>query len=434
MKSLYLSLDMGAAGDMLAAALYELLDDEKKQEFIDKMNAILPEGVCVAAEPNVKCGITGTHFAVSVNGEEELSEDDHEHHHHHHEHDHDHDHHRDHHHEHDHAHDHEHEHDHGHHHHEHRGLADIERIVSGMPLSERCRNDIMAVYALIAEAESKAHGRPAELVHFHEVGALDAVADITAVCLLIEMLAPDSIAASPVRTGFGSVKCAHGILPVPAPATAHILMGIPSYAGEIRGELCTPTGAALVRHFAREYSHQSEMRVERIGYGMGKKDFPQANCVRAVLGKTDEGSGEIAELVCSVDDMTGEEIGFALEALLDMGARDAYYIPIGMKKSRPGVMLCVLCDKARREEFVRAVFKLTSTLGVRERACKRYELERGIEAVQTEFGEMRVKKACGFGVKKEKAEYEDAARLARERGVSIFEAKRLIESASCKAE
>ena len=204
-------------------------------------------------------------------------------------------------------------------------------------------------------------------------------------------------------------------------------MGIPSYAGEIRGELCTPTGAALVRHFAESFDRQPVMRVERIGYGMGKKDFPEANCVRAMLGESGEGCAEIAELSCNIDDMTGEALGFALETLIEMGALDAYTVPIGMKKSRPGVMLCVLCDKGRSEEFAKAIFKHTTTLGVRERMVKRYELSRHIDLVQTPHGSLRVKRASGFGIMREKIEHEDIARLAREKGLSIADIKKLIE-------
>ena len=429
MKKLHFELNMGAAGDMLAAALYELLDGEQKAAFIEKMNSLGLPGVSVSVEPSVKCGINGTRFKVLIDGAEELSEDAH-HHAHHHEHHHKHSH--------DHHHDHDHDHDHDRaHRHEHRGLADIEHIVSHLPVSESCRENVMAVYSIIAEAESKAHGEPVELVHFHEVGALDAVADITAVCLLIELLAPEKITASPVCVGFGSVKCAHGILPVPAPATAHILKGVTIYAGEIEGELCTPTGAALIRTFAEEFKTLQPMNVDGIGYGMGKKDFAKANCVRAVLGEAwagKSGNGclmgsEILELCCTVDDMTGEEIGFALETFFELGAKDAYYIPIGMKKSRPGVMICVLCDPAMRAAIVEAMLKHTSTLGVRERFCRRYELSREVETLTTPLGDMRIKSAFGFGVQKSKPEYDDLARIARENGLSLRDAKKLIESA-----
>ncbi|MBR6006421.1 MAG: LarC family nickel insertion protein, partial [Clostridia bacterium] len=277
MKILYLDLSMGAAGDMLSAALYELLPDEEKAGFIEKMNALGLPGVSVAAEKAEKCGIVGTHMKVTVNGEEE-----HEHHHHH---DHDHNH------EHDHEHDHDHDHEHHHHGHHHSSPDEIAALIDGLPVADGIKAGAKQVYGLIAEAESKAHGMPVTDIHFHEVGSLDAVADVVAVSLLFEMLHPDKVIASPVHVGSGHVHCAHGILPVPAPATAYILRGIPSYGGGIQGELCTPTGAALIRRFASEFGPQPVMAVERIGYGMGTKDFPQANCVRALLG-SDGGAAE----------------------------------------------------------------------------------------------------------------------------------------------
>ena len=161
----------------------------------------------------------------------------------------------------------------------------MEHIISRLKVSEKVRQNALAVYQIIAEAESHAHGKPVQEIHFHEVGTMDAIADVTAVCMLMEKLNPDRIAASPVHVGSGHVHCAHGIMPVPAPATAYILRGIPTYGGGIRGELCTPTGAALLKYFADEFGDQPLMRVQTIGYGMGQKDFRAANCVRAMLGE-----------------------------------------------------------------------------------------------------------------------------------------------------
>ena len=182
--------------------------------------------------------------------------------------------------------------------------------------------DAKAVYALIAEAESKVHGHPVEQIHFHEVGTMDAVADVVAVCILMEMIDADSITASPVHVGSGSVRCAHGILPVPAPATALILSGIPTYGGQVQGELCTPTGAALLKHFVSSFGDRPVMAVEAIGYGMGKKDFERANCVRAFLGESAGSRDRIVKLECNLDDMTGEAVSFAMQALLKAGALD----------------------------------------------------------------------------------------------------------------
>lgn len=292
MKTLYLECNMGAAGDMLTAALLDLLPEERRQEFLKVMNAI--PGVQVSVEPAEKCGVRGLHVTVLAHGVEEHSHDvpcggagqthTHEHphgHEHDHEHDHGHDHEHDH--EHEHAHDHEHDHHHGHH---HASLADVRAIVEGLPVPETVKAKAMEVYGLIARAEAHAHGQPVELVHFHEVGALDAVADVTAVCLLMEWLGADRVAASPVNLGGGQVKCAHGVLPVPAPATAWLVRDIPCYGGDVQTELCTPTGAALLRTFAFSFGPMPAMTVKAVGVGAGNKEFAAANVVRAFLGET----------------------------------------------------------------------------------------------------------------------------------------------------
>ncbi len=432
MKTLYLECGMGAAGDMLTAALLELIED--RQGFVDRMNSIGLPGVSVTAEPAVKCGITGTHMRVTVNGAEEESADanhhDHEHdheHHHDHEHDHDHEHHHDHEHDHDHEHHHDHAHEHGdghhhdhehHHEHHHSSAGDIDEIIGRLDVSDRVRADARAVYRLIAEAESKVHGHPVSEIHFHEVGTMDAVADVVGVCLLMEMISPDQVIASPVHTGSGYVRCAHGILPVPAPATALILEGIPSYGGQIKGELCTPTGAALLKHFVSRFGDRPVMAVKAIGYGMGKKDFERANCVRAFLGES-EGEKETAvKLECNLDDMTGEDIGFAMEQLMSAGALDVYTQPIGMKKSRPGILLSVICRTADADSLAEAVMKYTTTLGIRRQDVSRYVLQRRIGTVESEYGEVRVKYASGMGVERSKPEYEDVAALARKHNIS----------------
>ena len=267
MKTLYLDCGMGAAGDMLTAALLELLPDP--DAFVEKLNGLSIPGVQVKKEEAVKCGITGTHISVTVHGMEE-SEEMHEHgqeHEHHHEAEHSHEHHHEqsHGHEHHHEHDHHHDHEHSHEHHHHSGMHDIEHIISDLQLSEKVRENILAVYGLIAEAEGHVHGKPITEIHFHEVGTMDAIADVTAVCLLMEELSPDEVVVSPIHVGSGQVKCAHGILPVPAPATAYILRDVPIYGGKIQGELCTPTGAALLKHFASRFGDMPIMKKEAIG-------------------------------------------------------------------------------------------------------------------------------------------------------------------------
>ena len=439
MKTLYLECNMGAAGDMLTAALLEFHPDP--QGFVERMNRLGLPGVVFAAQPAVKCGITGTQVSVTVGGEEEESHDvplhthvhetaqdeAHPGHAHDHVHGHDHEHTHEHTHDHEHSHGHEHTHEHGHGHHHHAGMGDIRHILSHLDIPQPVRQDAEAVYQLIAQAESHAHGRPVEEIHFHEVGTLDAVTDVVAVCWLLHDLAPERIVASPVHVGCGQVRCAHGILPVPAPATAYILQGVPTYGGSVQGELCTPTGAALLKHFVQRFGPSPVMRVEKTGYGMGKKDFEAANCVRAMLGQTQEESAAIAQLACNLDDMTPEALGFAQERLWEAGALDVTTAPIGMKKNRPGVQLTCLCRLEDREKLVSVLFAHTTTLGVRESLCTRYTLARSQRTVETEHGPVRVKEARGWGVTREKPEYEDVAKIAREQGLTLDQVKELLQ-------
>ena len=250
---------------------------------------------------------------------------------------------------------------------------------------------------------------------------LDALADITAVCLLMERLQIDGIVASPVHVGSGQVRCAHGVLPVPAPATAELLKGIPCYSGEIKGELCTPTGAALLKYFVGSFGPMPVMAVEKIGYGMGKKDFPAANCVRALLGHTDESGDEVWELCCNLDDMSPEAIAFAAEELLRAGALDVYTIPIGMKKSRAATMLCVLTHEGQREAMMQGLFRHTTTLGVRAHRWERRCLQRESKSIQTPYGEIRRKDSYGYGVQRQKYEFDDLRRIARDHDLSLHE-------------
>lgn len=422
MKILYLDCAMGIAGDMLISALLELIPD--KNEFLKRMNSIGIPNVVITAEQNIKCGITGTHVNVVIKGEEEQSQDvdNHGHHHNHfEEHDHDHSH----------THDHHdvniHEYAHPQHAHHHASMPEICEIINKLLIPEKVKQDVLAVYQMIAEAESKVHGKSVSEVHFHEVGMMDAIADITGCALLLHELEIDNIISSPVNVGFGQVKCSHGILPVPAPATTNILVGIPCYAGNIKGELCTPTGAALIKYFATKFSNMPPMTIEKIGYGMGKKDFEAANCVRAILGTVGDNSDEVIELSCNMDDMTAEEIGYAMEVLLNNGSLDVFTTPIGMKKSRPGILLSVLCKEESKERLANLMFQHTTTIGIREYKCNRMIMERHERMIDSEYGQIRVKESSGFGIKKEKMEYEDLRRAAETAGLSIREIREMIK-------
>ncbi|HBC26518.1 MAG TPA: nickel pincer cofactor biosynthesis protein LarC [Ruminococcaceae bacterium] len=397
MKMLYLECNMGAAGDMLTAALAQLVSDPGG--FVSRMNGLGLPGVAVRLESSVKCGIAGAHVSVTVDGEEEGAGGPE-------------------------------------HHHAHQcsGMDDIVRIIDGLAVSGKVKSDALAVYKLIAEAESRSHGKPVGSIHFHEVGAMDAVADIVGVCLLMEELSPERVLASPVHVGSGQVRCAHGIFPVPAPATAYLLQDVPIYGGTIRGELCTPTGAALLKHFAAGFCPMPVMHVSRIGYGMGKKDFEAVNCVRAYLGMTDEAENEVAELSCNLDDMTPEAVSFAQEVLFRAGALDVYTVPIGMKKSRPGVLLACMCLRESAEKMAALMLRHTTTLGVRETIFRRYTLRREETVRQTPYGPIRFKTSYGDGFVKFKPEYEDIARAARENGLSLSEVAEALSRGSASGE
>ncbi len=257
-------------------------------------------------------------------------------------------------------------------------------------------------------------------VHFHEVGSMDAVTDIVGICMLMDIIAPDSITASEVNTGSGYVGCAHGVLPVPAPATEYILRGVPSYSDGTMGELCTPTGAAALKYFSDSFGPRPRMVVEKTGYGMGKKDFDKTNAVRAFLGTAENDGGmEAAEISCNLDDMTGEQIAFAAELLMENGALDVYTVPVQMKKGRPGIKLCCICGMDAVDKMARLVLRHTSTFGVRVNTFRRFCLERRFEKAGTAYGEVAVKHGEGYGVSKCKAEYEDVKMAAVENGVPL---------------
>ena len=390
MKTLYFDCTMGAAGDMLMAALLEL--NPEPDAFISKLNSIGIPHVHIEKVLLTKCGIQATGINVTIHGHEED----------------------------------EHMHD-----HPHRGMCEISHIVQGLNVPEKIKKDILSVYNLIAEAESTVHGEPVEHIHFHEIGSMDALADIAGVCMLIHELEPDKICASPIHVGSGQVKCAHGILPVPAPATAHILKGVPTFGGAVQGELCTPTGAALLKYFVHEFVKENSMTVQSIGCGTGTRHFYNESgvevlsVVRAMVGENTS-SDEVTVLSCNIDDMTGEQLGFACEILLNSGALEAYTTSVYTKKNRPGILLTVICANEDKLRLAELIFKHTSTIGIREQTVVRYKLERTVKAVSTEYGQVRVKKSRGFGVTKEKIEYEDLKKIAVEHNISVSEANEII--------
>jgi len=417
---------MGASGNMIMAALYELLPD--KLAFKTKMKSLPLPGVSIKYSEVVKCGIFGTYISVKVDGVEEISDDiksgrtekqtqtvehkqdnddtDH----------------------------HIHTHDHTHHSSdERRGCKEILALIQKLDLPEKVKEDAAGVYTILGEAEAKVHGSSVDGIHFHEVGSIDAIVDVVGCCLLMYMLKVTDVIVSPVHVGFGMIRCAHGILPVPAPATAEILRGIPYYSGLIEGELCTPTGAALLKHFASGFGAKPPMVVSKTGYGMGSKDFEAANCIR-VFQYTDADESDnrdlVCEISCNLDDMTPEAIGATFEILLENGALDVFTTPIMMKKTRPAVMLSCLCTKDACDTLTKLMIKHTTTLGVRISESKRIVLERASDVVKTDYGDIRVKRAEGFGITKIKPEYDDVLEALKEHGVSFQTVQEAAEEAA----
>lgn len=391
MKTLFLECNMGAAGDMLMAALWELTED--KETALECIRSIGLPHTSISFDNTVTCGISCTKAHVVIAGEEES---------------------------------HNHTHNASHH---HFTLSDVYEIIDNLNISDNVKEKSKSVYSTIAAAESKVHNTDVSMVHFHELGMLDAIADVVICCFLIEELHPDKIIVSPINAGSGTVKCAHGILPVPAPATAQILIGVPYYKSNISGELCTPTGAAILRTFADDFSDMPEMTVKSIGYGAGSKEFEQANCIRACLGETENNSSdEVIELVCNVDDMTAEELSFACEKLFSLDALDVYTQPVYMKKDRLGTVITVLCKEENKKNIIKCIFKYTSTIGIREHICRRYVLDRKEELIKSPLGEIRVKCSSGFDVEKIKYEFDDLKRIADEKNMSVFEVKKLLKN------
>lgn len=356
-------------------------------EVVDKVKAMGVPGVTIGLERSSKCGVEGTKVNVSVHGVEEGHET----------------------------------HDNDHQSHHHRTMADIENIIEGLDVSEYVKADAMDIYEKIADAESRVHGQPVSEVHFHEVGTMDAITDVVGNCMLIEAIGADRVVVSPINVGSGTVKCAHGILPVPAPATALLLEGATYYGDNTEGELCTPTGAAILQYYADEYGSRPMMKAMAMGVGVGTKDFaPRANILRVFLGEEEGSRDKACELSANIDDMNGEELGFAMERLLEAGAVDVYFVPVTMKKSRPAIKLSCLCRPEDEKRMVRLLFKYTRTAGIRRQDFDRYVLDRYTE----EKDGLRVKVLKGYGVEHRKVEYDDMAAQAIKSGASLDEVKK----------
>jgi len=329
-----------------------------------------------------------------------------------------------------HDHDHEHHHTPGHtHHHDqpHRGLSEIRRIISAAGISESAKKTAITIFEALGAAEAKIHDMPVEKVHFHEVGAVDAMVDIVCAAVGAEALGVDEIVCSPLNVGGGTVKCAHGTLPVPAPATVELLKDAPVYSSGIQAEMVTPTGAAIVKTLARRFAEFPEMKIETSGYGAGSRELAgQPNVVRLVIGEEASSlAGKttletISVLEANLDDLNPQVFGYVMDRLLEEGALDVFGIPVQMKKNRPGALLTVLCKPESASKLTELIFAETTTLGVRRREEVRQTLARRWENVRTQWGEVRIKIASINGTITNYApEYEDCRRIAAEHHVPL---------------
>ena len=409
MKTLYLDLFSGISGDMFVGALIDLGVDPKKLE--RELNKLKLDGYHLHVSRKQKSGIEGVKFDVHLAD----------------------------------AYDHGHRHTHGGHHHhqrEHRhhdgsrNFATIKKLITRSKLSHWVKMKSLGVFRRIAEAEGKIHGLPPEKVHFHEVGAVDSIVDIVGACVALELLGKPRVLASPVTEGVGWVDCAHGRFPVPAPATLAILgvRGVGVTQCEEPHELITPTGAALVAEFGEAFGPMQNLVAEKIGFGLGtRNNLTRPNVLRAVLGvqskaksekaksgKLDWETDTIAVLETNLDDISSEILGHFVEAALSAGALDVFHTPIQMKKSRPGVLLTVLCAKADADKFAELILRETTAFGVRYAAAERRKLRREFRTAKTRFGSVTVKLGMlGGKVVQAAPEYESCRKLADQKKVPV---------------
>lgn len=419
MRTLYFDCFSGISGDMTLGALLDIGADEKVLlEGLEKLNV---DGYRITIEKKLKNGISGTDFSVILEDQEEHEHNDHHHDDHQHEHDHDH--------EHEHSHDgHSHEHSHGHQHshvddHVHRNMRDIEKIIDDSGLSDKVRQLSLKIFGLVAEAEGRIHGKPADEVHFHEVGAVDSIVDIIGTAICIDNLGVNRIVFSSLPLSRGFVRCQHGVFPLPAPATLEILKNVPVYYTDVKFELVTPTGAAIARGLADEFGMVGEQEVERIGYGLGKKTYEIPNVLRVILFNSKKKiSDKVMEIETNIDDMTAEQLGNVMDKLFEQGALDVFFTPLLMKKNRPGTKLTVICRQDRKDVLVEVLLRHTSTFGVRFSYLDRTILDRETVAVDTDFGSIRCKLGRLSGeLLKYSPEYEDCKAASEQSGRPISE-------------
>lgn len=420
-RTLYLECRSGISGDMTVAAL---LDLGATEENLRNTLAQLPlDGYEIRIGRVQKSGLDACDFDVILEEEKEIHacHDQEQHHQHTQEHPYHHEH------------GEEPHHAHGPHAHVHRTWRDIEQMLDGADLKPRVLELSKKMFRIVADAEGKVHGRPAEEVHFHEVGAVDSIVDIVSVAACMEELGIDRVVVSDIWEGQGHVHCQHGILPVPVPAVLQIAAShrLTLKQTEQQGEMVTPTGAAVAA--LSEGKKPEKFLIEKIGLGAGKKDFPGANVLRAMLIKEEtKPEKKLWMLESNIDDCSGEVMGYCLECLLEAGARDAFFTPIYMKKNRPAYQISVLCDEEQIEKMNAILFRETTTIGVRRYPVEREVLERRMEEVSTPYGQAKVKVCILDGKEIRYPEYESVKKLAREQGMAYEEMYQVVKKQAIK--
>lgn len=441
-KTLYLDCNSGISGDMMVACLLDLGADYTKLENI--LNSIPEKGFSIKKSRVMKSGIDCMDFDVVLEqdnhdhdmeylfGHEHHHEGEHDHDHHHehehsHEHHHDDDHHHEHEHQHEHAHDHHHEH---HHHHEHRSLADVYNIIDNTSMSANANALAKKIFQIVAEAEAIAHAKPINEVHFHEVGAIDSIVDIISVAVCLDDLDVTETIIPKLSEGTGTVRCQHGILPIPVPAVSNIVSAhkLNIEITNVKGELITPTGAAIAAAISTSDTLPKTFKINKIGMGAGKRKYERPSILRAMLiddttnDKVTENSDYIYKLEANIDDATGEMLGHAMDCLFAAGAKDVHYFPVFMKKNRPGWQLNVICLEQDIKKLENIIFTETTTIGIRKIKVERTVLPREIETKSTEYGDVRVK-VCTLpdGTKRSYPEYDDINNICNKTGKSFFE-------------
>jgi pyridinium-3,5-bisthiocarboxylic acid mononucleotide nickel chelatase len=419
----------GISGDMFLGALIDA--GVAPELFVRAVDALGLDAKLQISRVN-RSGITATKVDVIVNGERDLPRtsrtgvsDPHQHAH-----------------EHEHGHEHSHDHEHSHHHahghhqdsvhqdsgHQHgRGLVEIRDIIGKAAISESAKKIAIDIFEKLGAAEAKIHNVPIEKIHFHEVGAVDALVDITCAAIGAEALGVDELISSPLNVGGGTVNCAHGTFPVPAPATVELLTGAPVFSSGLQAELVTPTGAAIVRTLATRFASFPEMKIERVGYGAGSRDFPgHANVLRITVGEAasevaaNTSQENISVLEANLDDLNPQVFGYVMDRLFEAGALDVFGMPVQMKKNRPGTLLSVLSKPDDSDKLTQIIFAETTTLGIRCRQENRRVLARKWQTVSTRFGDVRIKIATLNGtVSSYTPEYEDCRRIAVEHRVPL---------------